>query len=71
MLTCRHQLTYKVAAMSASLGITALAVAAVHYRYAWHIRNGGEVPITEAVCTILLVFGGVVRASTFSVMSYW
>lgn len=64
MFGCRHQLTYKVAAISASLGITAVAVAAVHYRFAWHIENGGEVPLTEALCTFLLVGGGVVSPQT-------
>jgi beta-carotene 3-hydroxylase len=58
---CRHQLTYKVAAISASLGVTSLAVLAVHYRFAWHINNGGEFPFLEAALTMLLTFGGVVR----------
>lgn len=61
--TCRHQLTYKIAAISASLGVTSLAIVAVHYRFAWHMRNGGDVPWAEAALTILLTFGGVVSAS--------
>ena len=60
VLLCRHQLTYKFAAIGASLGVTALAICAVHYRFAWHMQNGGEVPWAEAVLTILLTFGGVV-----------
>jgi len=60
---CRHQLTYKVAAISASLGVTSLAVLAVHYRFAWNLNNGGEFPFLEAALTMLLTFGGVV--STF------
>lgn len=60
VLICRHQLTYKIAAISASLGVTSLAILAVHYRFAWHMDNGGEVPWLEAACTILLTFGGVV-----------
>ena len=60
VLLCRHQLTYKFAAIGASLGVTALAICAVHYRFAWHMQNGGDVPWAEAVLTILLTFGGVV-----------
>lgn len=56
----RHQLTYKIAAISASLGVTSLAILAVHYRFAWHMQNGGDVPYLEAAATILLTFGGVV-----------
>jgi beta-carotene 3-hydroxylase len=53
-------LTYKVAAISASLGVTSLAVLAIHYRFAWHINNGGEFPFLEAALTMLLTFGGVI-----------
>ena len=62
---CRHQLTYKIAAISASLGVTSLAILAVHYRFAWHMENGGDVPWAEAAATILLTFGGVVSFDHF------
>ena len=55
-------MTYKVSAIAASVGVTALAIAAVHYRFSWHIRDGAEFPIAEAVATLLLTVGGVVRA---------
>ena len=54
-------MTYKVSAIAASVGVTALAIAAVHYRFSWHIRDGAEIPIAEAVATLLLTVGGVVR----------
>ena len=57
-------MTYKVSAIAASVGVTALAIAAVHYRFSWHIRDGAEFPIAEAVATLLLTVGGVVRTLT-------
>ena len=63
MLLCRQQTIYKVSAIAASLGVTALAIAAVHYRFSWHAREGGAFPTLEACATLLLTIGGVV--STF------
>ena len=62
---CREQMTYQIAAIVASLGVTATGVLAVHYRFAWH-WHGPEFPTVEALSTLLLVFGGVVRSSIFS-----
>ena len=57
---CREQAVYKFSAIAASLGVTVLAIAAVHYRFTWHARQGGEIPYAEAVATFLLTIGGVV-----------
>jgi len=56
----REQMTYKVSAIAASVGVTALAIAAVYYRFSWHMRDGAEFPTLEAVATLLLTIGGVV-----------
>jgi len=56
----REQMTYKVSAIAASIGVTALAIAAVHYRFSWHVRDGADFPTLEAVATLLLTVGGVV-----------
>lgn len=56
-------MTYQIAAIVASLGVTATGVLAVHYRFAWH-RHGPEFPTVEALSTLLLVFGGVVSPPT-------
>ncbi len=56
----REQTTYKMAAILASTGITAMAITAVHLRFTWHMRDGAEFPILEAAATLLLTFGGVV-----------
>ena len=53
-------MTYKVSAIAASVGVTALAIAAVYYRFSWHMRDGAEFPTLEAVATLLLTIGGVV-----------
>ena len=60
----REQMTYKVSAIAASIGVTALAIAAVHYRFSWHIRDGADFPTLEALATLLLTVGGVVRCTS-------
>jgi len=50
----------QVSAIAASIGVTALAIAAVHYRFSWHVRDGADFPTLEAVATLLLTVGGVV-----------
>ena len=52
---------YKMAAIMASTGITAMAICAIHFRFTWHMRNGTDFPSVEAAATFLLTFGGVVR----------
>ena len=61
--SCREQMTYKVSAIAASVGVTALAIAAVYYRFSWHMRDGAEFPTIEAIATLLLTVGGVVRTA--------
>lgn len=57
----REQSVYKVSAIAASLGISSLAVAAVWYRFVWHLNDtGGEFPVGEAAATLLLTLGGAV-----------
>ena len=60
---CREQSTYKFAAILASTGVTAMAISAVYFRFTWHMRDGAEFPTLEAAATLLLTFGGVVRAA--------
>ena len=57
---CREQTTYKVAAIAASAGVTAMAISAVYFRFTWNMRDGSEFPMLEAAATLLLTFGGVV-----------
>ena len=59
----REQSTYKFAAILASTGVTAMAISAVYFRFTWHIRDGADFPTLEAAATLLLTFGGVVRAA--------
>ncbi|GBF99089.1 beta-carotene hydroxylase [Raphidocelis subcapitata] len=54
----REQLTYRAAAVAASLGIGALAVGATYYRFASHAD--GEFPWLDAACTLALIAGGAV-----------
>ena len=65
MCPCREQTTYKLAAIVASSGVTAMAISAVYFRFSWHMQNGSEFPMLEAAATLLLTFGGVVRPISF------
>jgi membrane associated rhomboid family serine protease len=58
---CREQATYRAAAIMASTGVTAMAIAAVYLRFTWHMRDNTEFPTLEAAATLLLTLGGVVR----------
>ena len=50
-----------MSAIAASLGISSLAVAAVWYRFVWHLNDtNGELPVGEAAATLLLTLGGAV-----------
>jgi beta-carotene 3-hydroxylase len=62
----RQQTIYKVSAIAASLGVTALAIAAVHYRFSWHARDNGAFPTLEACATLLLTIGGVVGMEMYA-----
>nr|AOS51477.1 beta-carotene 3-hydroxylase [Calamus jenkinsianus] len=59
-----ERLTYLVAAVMSSLGITSMAVAAVYYRFYWQME-GGEVPVTEMLGTFSLSVGAAVG------MEFW
>ena len=56
----REQTVYKVSAIAASAAVIALAVGAVHYRFAWHMKQGHEFPTSEALATFCLTIGGIV-----------
>ncbi|BDA45578.1 beta-carotene 3-hydroxylase, chloroplastic (Fragment) [Coccomyxa sp. Obi] len=56
----REQTTYKIAAIAASTGVTAMAITAVYFRFTWNMRDGVDFPTLEAAATLLLTFGGVV-----------
>lgn len=53
----REQATYQVAAIAASLGVTALAGGATYYRIMWHMHNGDAFPWLELASTLALVAG--------------
>ncbi|KAL9251795.1 Beta-carotene 3-hydroxylase, chloroplastic-like protein [Drosera capensis] len=59
-----ERLTYLVAAVMSSFGITSLAVMAVYYRFYWQLE-GGEVPLTEMFGTFSLSVGAAVG------MEFW
>ncbi|KAK4718456.1 hypothetical protein R3W88_016794 [Solanum pinnatisectum] len=59
-----ERLTYLVAAVMSSFGITSMAVMAVYYRFAWQME-GGEVPLTEMLGTFALSVGAAVG------MEFW
>ncbi|KAL6651253.1 hypothetical protein ACP70R_010178 [Stipagrostis hirtigluma subsp. patula] len=56
--------TYQVAAVMSSLGVTAMGIAAVYYRFSWQME-GGEVPVTEMLGTFALSVGSAVG------MEFW
>ncbi|XP_021285832.1 beta-carotene 3-hydroxylase 1, chloroplastic-like [Herrania umbratica] len=56
--------TYLVAATLSSLGISAMAVMAVYYRFSWQME-GGEVPLLELAGTFALSVGAAVG------MEFW
>lgn len=57
---CREQLTYQVAAIAASAGVIALAVAATYFRFDWHMEESQDIPWVEIAATLTLVAGGAV-----------
>ncbi|GMH29582.1 hypothetical protein Nepgr_031425 [Nepenthes gracilis] len=59
-----ERLTYLIAAVMSSFGITSMAVMAVYYRFYWQTQ-GGEVPITEMFGTFSLSVGAAVG------MEFW
>lgn len=59
-----ERLTYLVAAVMSSLGITSMAVLAVYYRFSWQME-GGEVPLSEMFGTFALSVGAAVG------MEFW
>jgi beta-carotene 3-hydroxylase len=54
-----------VAAIAATVGVTSLAIVAVHFRFAFS-RDGADVPTSEAVATMLLVLGGAVGMEMYA-----
>ncbi|GAB2265158.1 Phospholipase A2 crotoxin acid subunit CA [Dionaea muscipula] len=59
-----EQLTYLVAAVMSTFGITSMSIMAVYYRFYWQLE-GGEVPIAEMLGTFALSFGSAVG------MEFW
>ncbi|GAB4826317.1 Phospholipase A2 crotoxin acid subunit CA [Ancistrocladus abbreviatus] len=59
-----ERLTYLIAAVMSSFGITSMAVMAVYYRFYWQ-TEGGEVPLTEMFGTFALSVGAAVG------MEFW
>ncbi|KAL6320764.1 hypothetical protein AAG906_008764 [Vitis piasezkii] len=59
-----ERLTYLVAAVMSSFGITSMAVMAVYYRFSWQME-GGEVPLSEMFGTFALSVGAAVG------MEFW
>lgn len=61
----QEKTTYLIAAVVSSVGITALAVAAVVYRFASQMQSGGEMPYLEIFGTFALAIGAAVG------MEFW
>ncbi|XP_061946966.1 beta-carotene hydroxylase 2, chloroplastic-like [Populus nigra] len=59
----KERVTYLIAAVMSSLGITSMAVMAVYYRFYW--LEGGEVPLSEMFGTFALSVGAAVG------MEFW
>ncbi|KAL4297330.1 hypothetical protein GQ457_12G006900 [Hibiscus cannabinus] len=59
-----ERLTYLVAAVMSSFGITSMSVMAVYYRFWWQMQ-GGEVPLAEMFGTFILSVGAAVG------MEFW
>ncbi|XP_062120329.1 beta-carotene hydroxylase 2, chloroplastic-like [Humulus lupulus] len=59
-----ERLTYLVAAVMSTFGITSMAVLAVYYRFYWQME-GGEIPLTEMFGTFALSVGAAVG------MEFW
>ncbi|MED6118330.1 hypothetical protein PIB30_001558 [Stylosanthes scabra] len=59
-----ERLTYLIAAMMSTAGITSMAVFAVYYRFAWQFQ-GGEIPLSEMFGTFALSVGAAVG------MEFW
>ena len=56
-----------MSAVAASLGVASLAVAAVYYRFVWHLQEaGGDFPMGEAAATLLLTLGGAVSPEPYA-----
>jgi ABC-type transport system involved in cytochrome c biogenesis permease subunit len=51
-----------MAAVAATMGVTALAVVATYLRFEWHLEEDGDIPWLEVMATLTLVAGGVVSA---------
>ncbi|KMZ56229.1 beta-carotene hydroxylase 1 [Zostera marina] len=60
----KERRTYLVAAVVSSLGFTAMAIAAVYYRFSWQMK-GSEIPVSEIVGTFALSVGAAVG------MEFW
>ncbi|CAH2080354.1 unnamed protein product [Thlaspi arvense] len=59
-----ERITYLVAAVMSSLGVTSMAVMAVYYRFYWQME-GGEIPCSEMFGTFALSVGAAVG------MEFW
>lgn len=55
-----ERLSYLVAAVMSSLGITSMAVVAVYSRFAWQLDAGGAVPYADMFATFSLSIGAAV-----------
>ncbi|GAU32357.1 hypothetical protein TSUD_44000 [Trifolium subterraneum] len=52
-----QRLTYLVAAIMSSSGVTSMAILAVYYRFSWQMEGSGEVPWAELFGTFALSVG--------------
>ncbi|XP_010482624.1 PREDICTED: beta-carotene 3-hydroxylase 2, chloroplastic-like [Camelina sativa] len=59
-----ERMTYFIAAVMSSFGITSMAIIAVYYRFYWQMK-GGEVPASEMFATFALAVGAAVG------MEFW
>nr|XP_027193511.1 beta-carotene hydroxylase 2, chloroplastic-like isoform X2 [Cicer arietinum] len=60
-----ERLTYLIAAVMSSLGITSMAVLSVYYRFSWQMEGGGEILWSEMFGTFALSVGAAVG------MEFW
>lgn len=65
--SCSEQTVYKLSAVVASVGVSALAVSAIYYKFALQ-SEGGSFPTLDAVCTAALTLGGIVRLPEPSIL---
>ncbi|CAN8325934.1 unnamed protein product [Cochlearia groenlandica] len=60
-----ERLTYLIAAVMSSLGITSMAIMSVYYRFSWQIEGCRNIPLSEMFATFALSVGAAVG------MEFW